>query len=129
MPTTASGGAKAGSGRAGQPAAAQEHPRAPAQAPGHDHELTVTIPLDRVTDMVVVPVMTIGRALNSRGGLPVYVGLGVMAVADVMSWPVAAATGLSYALLRRWRPYGLPPAMPPRGPAAAASSPPASTPG
>lgn len=78
----------------------------------HDHELTVTIPLDRMTDMVTAPLTAAGRVLSSRGGLPVYVGLGVLAAADVVTWPVAVAVGAGYAVLRRWGPAYQPPRPP-----------------
>jgi hypothetical protein len=72
----------------------------------HDRELSVTIPLDRMGAMIAEPVVAAGRVLSSRGGLPIYVGLGVLAAADLMSWPLAAAAGVGYAVLRRLAPRG-----------------------
>jgi hypothetical protein len=67
--------------------------------------LTVTVPLDRAIDIVMLPVAAARRVLSAKNvGLPVYVGLGVLAVADVIDPPVAAALGVGYAVLRRWGP-------------------------
>jgi hypothetical protein len=67
--------------------------------------LTVTVPLDRAIDVALLPVATARRVLSAKAvGVPVYVGLGVLAVADVIDPPVAAATGIGYAALRRWGP-------------------------
>jgi hypothetical protein len=97
-----------------------------AQQRRQDHELTVTIPLGRVAGLVAEPLTGAARVLSSRGGLPVYVGLGVLAAADVIAWPVAAAAGLGYAVLRWWEPFagrGSPPAVTPGRPGPAASPP------
>lgn len=62
-------------------------------------------PVGRAVDIAKQPVATARRAMSAkRGGLPVYVGLGVLAVADVIDPPLAAATGVGYAVLRRWGP-------------------------
>lgn len=67
-------------------------------------ELTITIP-DRPVDAVMFPVAAARRVLSGRDvALPVYVGLGVLAVADVIDPPLAAVTGVGYAILRRWGP-------------------------
>lgn len=76
-----------------------------AATPPSDRTLTVTIPLDRAMDMAMLPVAAAGRVLSAKGGLPVYVGLGVLAVVDVVDWPVAAAAGVGYAVFRRWTPF------------------------
>ena len=68
------------------------------------HSVTITIPLDRAIDVAMVPVAAAGRLLSARRGLPVYAGLGVLAVADIIDLPVAAAAGVGYAALRRWGP-------------------------
>jgi hypothetical protein len=39
---------------------------------------------------------------DSRGGLPVYLGAGGMAVLGVLEWPLAVGVGAGYAVLRRW---------------------------
>lgn len=101
MPTTGTQAARA--------QAAREKTRGPqaAEARGeHGHDLTVTIPLDRAAELAAAPLSATGRVLSSRGGLPIYVGLAVMAAADVVAWPVAVAAGLGYAALRRWGPSG-----------------------
>lgn len=67
-------------------------------------EFTITIP-DRPVDAVMLPVAAARRVLSGRNvGLPVYVGLGVLAVADVIDPPLAAVTGVGYAIMRRWGP-------------------------
>ncbi|MGE5288946.1 MAG: hypothetical protein ACM3ML_17455 [Micromonosporaceae bacterium] len=68
------------------------------------HALTVTVPLDRAIDIATPPIVAARRVLTAKGGLPLYLGLGVLAVADVIDWPVAAAAGVGYAVLRRWGP-------------------------
>lgn len=67
---------------------------------------TVNVPSpDRMIHAVMTPAAGARRVLSARGtGLPVYVGLGVLAVADVIDPPLAAATGVGYAVLRRWGP-------------------------
>lgn len=84
----------------GGPAAA----RGGAAAAPPAHTLTITVPLDRAIDAAKVPVSTAGRVLSSMGGLPVYVGLGVLAAVEILDWPVAVAAGAGYAMLRLWRP-------------------------
>lgn len=69
----------------------------------HGRTLTVTIP-GRAADIVMLPVAAGRRVLTARTGLPVYVGLGVLAAVDVIELPVAAAVGVGYAALRRWGP-------------------------
>lgn len=82
----------------GAEAAAGQHEHGP------DHQLTITIPVDRVADAVTASVSEAGHVLSARGGLPLYVGLGVLAAADVIAWPAAVAAGVGYAVLRRWGP-------------------------
>ena len=78
--------------------------RTDAAAERHGRTLTVTIP-DRAADIAMLPVAAGRRVLTARrGGLPVYVGLGVLAAVDVIELPVAAAVGVGYAVLRRWGP-------------------------
>jgi len=97
--TTESGGTAATSGAEATAAASGAEAAAP-----REHTLTVTVPLDRAIDVAKAPVTTAGRVLSSMGGLPVYVGLGVLAVAEIIEWPVAVAAGAGYAVLRRWGP-------------------------
>jgi hypothetical protein len=42
--------------------------------------------------------------VRTAHGLPAYVGVGALAVAGVVEWPVAAAAGAGVAALRRWGP-------------------------
>ena len=78
------------------------------QAPGGPgfpaHVLTINIPLDEAIEMAEFPVRLTGRMLSSKGGIPLYAGLGILAAAQIIEWPVAAAAGVGYAVLRRWGP-------------------------
>jgi hypothetical protein len=96
-------GRAAARGRAAAPGKAAAGPGKAGAGPG-GHALTVTIPLDRAIDVATFPVTAASRVLSAKGGLPVYLGLGVLAVADVIDLPLAAATGVGYAVLRRWGP-------------------------
>jgi hypothetical protein len=90
----AEGETSAAQARSGRPDAAAEQ---------HGRTVTVTVP-DRAVDIAMLPVAAGRRVLTAKSGLPVYVGLGVLAVADVIGLPVAAAAGVGYAVLRRWGP-------------------------
>ncbi len=84
----------------------------------HDHEMSISVEVDQIADAVTGTITRAGKALTARGGLPLYLGLGVLAAADVIAWPVAAVAGLSYAVIRRWSPFQPSPALK-RGPAGA----------
>lgn len=81
---------------------------APAQ-PKHDsgqRTFTVTVPsFGRVAggavNAAMLPVAVARQVLPAKKGLPLYLGLGVLAAADVLEWPVAIGIGLGYAVLRR----------------------------
>jgi hypothetical protein len=77
--------------------------------------ITVTIPLDRLvsaaTSSVTRPVRIARRLLPMKHGLPVYLGIGGLAVVGAVEWPVAAAAGAGFAALRRWGPESLRPAV------------------
>jgi hypothetical protein len=66
----------------------------------------VTIPADKIfstaTGIVMTPVAMARRVLPAKGGIPLYAGLGALAVVGIIEWPVAAAAGAGYALARRW---------------------------
>ncbi|MFD8388296.1 hypothetical protein ACFV2N_03565 [Streptomyces sp. NPDC059680] len=67
--------------------------------------ITITLPAlgeaaTRVVTAATVPVATVRRLLPADGGLPLYAGLGVLAVAGALEWPVAAGVGIGYAVLR-----------------------------
>lgn len=72
--------------------------------------LSVSVPssLDRVVsgaaNAVLLPVAVARRVLPAKGGLPLYLGLGALGVADVLDWPVAIGIGVGYAVLRRGNP-------------------------
>ncbi|MGP4002135.1 hypothetical protein [Streptomyces sp. 8N706] len=68
--------------------------------------VTITLPsFDRVAsraaNAAMLPVAAARQVLPAKGGLPVYVGLGVLGIADVIEWPVAVGIGVGYAVLRR----------------------------
>jgi hypothetical protein len=56
---------------------------------------------DRVGDAVLFPVAVARRVLPEHD-LPVYLGVGALAIAGVIDWPIAAAAGLGYAAVKRW---------------------------
>ncbi|MEV0056341.1 hypothetical protein AB0H34_38385 [Saccharopolyspora shandongensis] len=58
---------------------------------------------DQIASIVLLPV-DVARRVLPENGLPVYLGLGAMAVVDLLDWPVAVAAGLGYFVLTRWRP-------------------------
>jgi hypothetical protein len=64
---------------------------------GDRHDLRLTIPLDRMTDVALAPVAAARTVLPAKGGLPLYLGLAGLAAAGVVEWPVAAAAGIGYA--------------------------------
>lgn len=70
------------------------------------HEgVTLTIP-QPVVDIAMAPFAIVGRVLPARKGLPLYAGLGALAIAQVLEWPVAVGIGVGYAAIRRWGPQG-----------------------
>lgn len=74
----------------------------------HDGGVTVTIP-QPVVDVATAPFVIVGRVLPAKRGLPVYIGLGVLAAVDAVAWPVAAGIGVAYAAIRHWGPQARPP--------------------
>jgi len=90
---------------------ARSHP-APARARSQDHrrQRDLTVALDRAIDVVIVPVAGVGRVLSARAGLVRYAQRGVLAAAELMAWPVAAAAGLGSAAASHWGVLRQPPA-------------------
>lgn len=83
----------------------------------HDHDRhTITIPLDNVAHAaqkaVTLPITAAQRILPAKGGLPLYAGLGALALAGALEWPVAAGIGIGYAVLRRGGAFSPPPPAP-----------------
>lgn len=73
----------------------------PASKPAHnDHGQPVA---EAVAGVVLLPVAVARRVLPERE-LPVYLGVGALAVVGIVDWPVAVAAGLGYAALKRWGP-------------------------
>lgn len=52
-------------------------------------------------NVALMPIAAARRVLPAKGGLPLYAGLGVLGVAEVIEWPVALGVGVGYAVLRR----------------------------
>jgi hypothetical protein len=55
-----------------------------------------------IADTMALPFDVVREALPQRG-LPVYVGLGALTVANLIDLPIAIAAGLGYVALRGWR--------------------------
>ncbi|MET9430558.1 MULTISPECIES: hypothetical protein [unclassified Streptomyces] len=73
---------------------------------GGGRTITFTVPsFDRVAsgaaNAAMLPLAVARQVLPAKRGLPVYLGLGVLGVADVIEWPVAIGLGVGYAFLRR----------------------------
>jgi hypothetical protein len=58
---------------------------------------------DQVAGAMLLP-LAVARRVLPRQELPVYLGVGALAVVGVIEWPVAVGAGLGYAALRRWGP-------------------------
>jgi hypothetical protein len=58
--------------------------------------------LEQAATALTLP-WTVARQLLPDNPVPVALGAGALAVAGIIEWPVAAAIGLGYAALRRWR--------------------------
>jgi hypothetical protein len=48
------------------------------------------------------PIGAARRLLAAKGGLPLYAGLGGLALVGAIEWPVAVAAGAGYGLARFW---------------------------
>ncbi|MEV6227783.1 hypothetical protein AB0L88_07825 [Saccharopolyspora shandongensis] len=57
---------------------------------------------EQIATAVLLPV-DVARRVLPENGLPVYLGIGVLALVDLIDWPVAVAAGLGYYVLKRWR--------------------------
>jgi hypothetical protein len=85
-------------------------PKASVTADAAGRTVTVNIPI--TVDQLVAATMTVAklptsvarRVVSTKNGLPVYLGIGGLAVIGAAEWPVAAAAGVGYAALRRWGP-------------------------
>lgn len=58
--------------------------------------------VETIADAVSLPLDVVRQSLPSRG-LPVYLGLGALTVANVIELPIAIAAGLGYIALREWK--------------------------
>ena len=96
--TTKKASATKPAAKASQPkSATSTHTRAPSPPARQVGDLVAG-----ATDYAIGGIGTARRVLDSRGGLPAYVGTGALAVAGVLEWPVAVGVGAGYAALRRW---------------------------
>ncbi|MEU5853177.1 hypothetical protein [Saccharopolyspora shandongensis] len=57
----------------------------------------------QIATAILVPV-DVARRVLPENGLPVYLGIGALALVDLIDWPVAVAAGLGYYVLKRWKP-------------------------
>lgn len=97
------------SAEAAETPAAKPSPSDTGQARGPKSGPSVTIPLDSgIVDVAVkavtLPVTTARKVARNKNGLPAYLAVGGLVVVGAVEWPVAAATGLGLAALRRWGP-------------------------
>ncbi len=76
--------------------------RRPAAAPASDTEDHVSQPSSSLIRTATAP-FAAAAAVVPAGPVPVALGAGALAVAGVIEWPIAAAIGLGYLALRRWR--------------------------
>lgn len=111
--TKATTGPKAAAAGSDAKSGAKSSPKADAKTgakPGSGHVVTVTIPITvdqlvaATVTVVKLPTSVVRRVVSTKRGLPVYLGIGGLAVVGVAEWPVAAAAGVGYAALRRWGP-------------------------
>ena len=58
---------------------------------------------DQIAGAMLLP-LAVARRVLPRQELPVYLGVGALAVVGAIEWPVAVGAGLGYAALRRWGP-------------------------
>ncbi|MFF3905659.1 hypothetical protein ACFYZJ_06515 [Streptomyces sp. NPDC001848] len=56
-------------------------------------------------DAVAAPLASVRRVLPAAHGLPLYVGLGALALAGALEAPTALGLGIGYAVLRRKGPF------------------------
>lgn len=49
-----------------------------------------------------MPAAAARKVLDAKGGLPAYVGAGVLAVTGIVQWPAAVVGSAGYAALRKW---------------------------
>lgn len=82
---------------------------APADNSG-GRSITVTIPV--TMEQVVSATLAVAhwrtgvirKVASTKRGLPLYLGIGGLAVVGLAEWPAAAAAGVGIAVLRRWGP-------------------------
>jgi ribosomal protein S25 len=71
-------------------------------------KITFTLPVEQVISAYVavsnIPITVARRVIPAKNGIPLYVGVGALAVVGAVEWPVAAAAGAGIAVLRRWGP-------------------------
>jgi hypothetical protein len=104
--SSSSGSAKTSASRSKRSAKAPAKSKAPASSKGQRRTITITVPpIDRVAsgaaNAVLLPLAVARQVIPAKGGLPLYVGLGVLGATDILEWPVAIGIGIGYAVLRR----------------------------
>ncbi|MBB5156051.1 hypothetical protein [Saccharopolyspora phatthalungensis] len=58
---------------------------------------------EQIASAILVPV-DVARRVLPENGLPVYLGIGALALVDLIDWPVAVAACLGYYVLKRSKP-------------------------
>ncbi|MER6126330.1 hypothetical protein ABT173_27660 [Streptomyces sp. NPDC001795] len=67
--------------------------------------ITIAVPplaaaATRAVNAAAAPLASARGVLPVKRGLPLYAGLGALAVAGALEWPVAVGIGIGYAVLR-----------------------------
>jgi hypothetical protein len=76
-----------------RPAAPEADPQA------HDQSMSpAATMLSTAAAVAAAPVAVTRQVLAAKGGLPLYAGLGGLALVGIIDWPVAAAAGAGYGL-------------------------------
>lgn len=76
----------------------------------------------------LTPIAAARRVLPAKGGLPLYAGLGGLALIGVIDWPIALAAGAGYGLAQLCRQQDQPQQSPSAYSASGAARPPAPAP-
>lgn len=103
--TSPGAGAQPGSGSSDMGSANQAETGGSSNRASGQDGLTVTIPpagkiLSTSATAMLTPIAIARRVLPANGGLPLYAGLGGLALVGVIDWPVAVAAGAGYGLAR-----------------------------
>lgn len=96
-------GKQAASSASSRSAAKQDTAFPPAPDTQDQPEVSPAAPvLSTAAAGAAAPVAAARRVLATKGGLPLYAGLGGLALVGIIDWPVALAAGTGYGLARFW---------------------------